>query len=76
MSALQGFNPWAAIGKRDPAREAVERALDDQVERAEREAIVNEPELPPPGTEARRVIDLAHERMVRGLIAAARSPPQ
>ncbi|HQU01533.1 MAG TPA: hypothetical protein PLI12_03685 [Acetobacteraceae bacterium] len=72
MSGLRRFDPWAAIGKPNPAREAVERALDAEVDRAERDAILNEPELPPPGSEARKIIDLAHERMVRGLLAASR----
>ncbi len=68
---LKSFDPWAAIGRPKPHREAEERRLDAEMERAERVAIQNEPELPPPGTEARKIIDLAHERMVRGLLASA-----
>ncbi len=70
MSATK-FDPWAAIGMVDPRQEARERELDAEVEREERIAIQNEPSLPPPGTDERRVIDLAHERMVRGLLRAA-----
>jgi hypothetical protein len=76
MSGLLKFDPWAAIGKPNPhaaaVAEAVERRLDASVDRTERDAIMNEPELPPPGSEARKIIDLAHERMVRGLLAGAR----
>lgn len=70
---LKSFDPWAAIGRPKPHREAEERRLDAEMERAERVAIMTEPELPPPGSEARKIIDLAHERMVRGLLAGASS---
>ena len=72
MSGLRNFDPWAAIGKPNPRQGAIEQAADAALERAEREAIMSELELPQPGSDARRVIDLAHESMVRGLIAAAR----
>jgi hypothetical protein len=76
MSGLLNFDPWAAIGKPNPhakeMAEAAQRRLDAEVERADREAIMNEPALPPPGSEARKIIDLNHERMVRGLILGAR----
>ncbi|MDE2318953.1 MAG: hypothetical protein KGK02_04555 [Rhodospirillales bacterium] len=72
MSSARKFDPWAAIGKTPPANEARERRLDAEMERAEREAIQAEPDLPPPGSNERRVIDLAHERMVRGLLAASK----
>lgn len=75
MSGLLKFDPWAAIGKPNPKREAVERRLDAEVDHAERHAIMNEPELPPPGSEARKVIDLAHERMMRGTSAGAIQAP-
>ncbi|WP_048877505.1 hypothetical protein [Acidocella aminolytica] len=68
MSGARRFDPWAAIGKKPPVGEARERRLDAETEQAERAAIQNEPQLPPPGSEERRVIDLAHERMVRGLL--------
>lgn len=68
----RNFDPWAFIGKPNPNQEAIERAMDAEYERMERLAIMNEPELPPPGSDARRIIDLAHERMVRGLIGGAR----
>jgi hypothetical protein len=75
MSGLLKFDPWAAIGKPNPHADAIadteQRRLDAEYERAEREAIIGQPELPSPGTEARRVIDLNHERMVRGLLAVA-----
>lgn len=57
--------------RRDDLLAELERRLDDEYERAERKAIIGQPELPPLGTEARRVIDLNHERMVRGLLAVA-----
>jgi hypothetical protein len=72
MSGLRNFDPWAAIGRTNPKRDAEERRLDAELERAERYAIMNEPELPPPGCDARKVINLDHERMVRGLLAASR----
>lgn len=72
MSGLLKFDPWEAIGKPNPQREAAERRLDAAIDRAERVAIRNEPELPPPGSAARNVIDLAQARVVRGLLAAAR----
>lgn len=77
MSGLLKFDPWAAIGKPNPhaaaIAEANARRLDVEVERAERHGIMNEPELPPPGSEARKIINLAHERMCRGLrLGAAR----
>ncbi len=50
-----------------------EDALDQAVDRAEREAIRNQPELPPPGSPARLALDKAHAAMVRGLLAGARS---
>lgn len=72
MSGLLKFDPWQAIGKPNPKREAEERRLDAELERAERHAIMNEPELPPPGSEGRKIINLEHERMVRGLLTIAR----
>ena len=66
------FDPYAFIGKKNPSKEEEERRLDALVDQVEREAIMNEPSLPPPGSEARKIIDLNHERMVRGLIGAAR----
>jgi hypothetical protein len=48
--------------------EAAQRRLDAELRREERDAIENEPAFPPPGSEARKVIDLNHERMVRGLL--------
>ena len=59
MSGLLNFDPWAAIGKPNPhakaITEAAKRRLDAEVERVEREAIMGEPPLPPPGSEARRL---------------------
>ncbi|MDR3521376.1 MAG: hypothetical protein P4L54_07145 [Acidocella sp.] len=76
MSGLLKFDLWAAIGKPNPHADAIaeaeQRRLDTEYERAEREAIINEPTLPPAGSEARRIIDLNHERMIRGLLKAVR----
>jgi hypothetical protein len=71
MSATK-FDPWGAIGLADPRQEARDRVLDAEIEREERLAIQNEPELPAPGTPERTVIDLAHARAVRGLLLVAR----
>jgi hypothetical protein len=79
MSGLLNFDPWAAIGKPNPhakeMAEAAQRRLDAELRRAERDAIENEPRFPPPGSEARKIIDLNHERIVRGLLLGmAREP--
>ncbi|HUN01161.1 MAG TPA: hypothetical protein PLI96_11860 [Halothiobacillus sp.] len=73
MTVLAKFDPWEAIGKPNPQREAELDRLDREIELAERAAKLAEPILPPPGSEARRVIDLEHERMVRGLLRASRA---
>jgi hypothetical protein len=72
MKAEFKFDPWLAIGRIAPEQEAALRLEATEDARAERQAIMNEPTLPPPGSSARRVIDLEHERMIRGLIAASR----
>jgi hypothetical protein len=78
MPALAGFDPWAAIGKVNPAvaaeTERIERDADEAFAREERLAIQNEPRLPPPGSPARLALDRAHARMVAGLLAGARAP--
>jgi hypothetical protein len=76
MNGSQRFDPWAAIGKPNPnaaaMTEAEEKRQDTVVEDAERKSITAEPKLPELQTEERRIINLRQERMVRGLLAAAK----
>jgi hypothetical protein len=62
--------------KAEPVRGRGSGRLNAEEEQTERGAIMNETAFPPPGSEARKIIDLNHERMVRACFWAWRGSPK